>query len=73
MSEPGRQLGGRCRQPGSDADANREVEGAALAFDTVQPDAAAHQFDQALADHQAEAGTAIAPGGRGIGLAEGGE
>ena len=35
--------------------------------------AAGHQFDQALADHQAEAGTAIAPGRRGVGLAEGGE
>ena len=29
---------------------------------------AAHQFDQTLADHQPQPGTAVTPGGRGVGL-----
>src|SRR5207302_1288354 len=35
-----------------------------------QTDFAAHEFDQPLTDGQAEAGAAVAAGGRGIGLRE---
>ena len=37
----------------------------------LDPDASAHQLDQALADGQPEAGAAVAPRGRGVDLAEG--
>ena len=47
-----------------------EPEAAALADLALHPQLAAHQLDQALADHQAQAGTTETPGGRGLGLGE---
>jgi hypothetical protein len=47
-----------------------EVEGGALAACAFHPDAAAHEFDQVLADGQSQPGAAVFAGGGGIGLAE---
>ena len=48
----------------------REVERAAVSLLALDPDAAAHQLDQALRDRQAEAGAAVLPGRRAVGLGE---
>ncbi len=50
-----------------------DAEGAAFSRRRFDGDAAAHQFDQALADRQAEAGAAKLAGGRGVTLEEGRE
>ena len=48
-----------------------EPEGGAFAAFTFDGDGAAHLFDQALTDHQAEAGAAVFAGGGVVGLAKG--
>jgi hypothetical protein len=50
-----------------------EPEAAADARRALGADFSAHHFGQAARDHQAKAGTAVAPGGRGIDLLEGAE
>jgi hypothetical protein len=50
--------------------ARGKPEGAAHARGAVDPDAAAHQLDELLADHQAEAGAAVLAGGRRVRLVE---
>ena len=50
-----------------------EVEAAAAALRAVQPQPAAHQAHQALADRQAQPGAAEAARGRGLGLREAAE
>ena len=59
-----------CTRRRADAEPDREVErrpGAGLAF---EPDAAAHQVDQAAADRQAETGAAMLARRRHVGLRE---
>ena len=48
-----------------------EMESGTLVRDALDPHVAAHEFDEALADGEAETGTAVLPSGRGVGLAEG--
>src|SRR5215213_11195864 len=52
---------------------DREVEDAAGTERALDPDLPPHQLDEALADRQAESRAAVAPGRRGIDLAEGPE
>ena len=47
------------------------MEAAAAAGRAVDRELAAHQLHQVLADRQPEAGAAVAPAGRGVGLREG--
>src|SRR5205814_5652 len=52
-------------------EAHGEPEGRAAAGAVVHADLAAHDADEALGNRQAEAGSAVAAGGRAVGLAEG--
>ena len=62
------QAGGRGGgRPGRDG----EMERGAFAGIALDPDLAAHQFGQAFADRQAQAGAAVVAGGGGIHLLEG--
>ena len=53
------------------SEANNEVKGAALTWEAFQPNAARHQFDQALADGQSQSCAAVSPSHRTVGLREG--
>ncbi len=55
----------RAAEPGG------ELEGAALAFDALDPDASAHHTDELRADGEPEAGAAELAAGRAVGLGEG--
>ena len=65
----------RRRRPGHravrQAEAGREVEGAALADRALDPDPAAHHLHQLRGDGQAQAGAAVLARGGGVGLGEG--
>ena len=52
---------------------DEKAEFAALPGNAFDRNMAAHQFDQSLADDQSQPGTAVASGGRGVGLGEGAE
>ena len=62
--------GGPRPRPGAPVQADGEVEGAPLAGLALDPDAAAHQLDQAGGDREAEAGPAVVAGRRAVGLGE---
>ena len=55
---------------GDRLEADAELEQAALARPALDADAAIHHLDQALRDREPQPGTAVLPGGRGIGLGE---
>ena len=65
-----RGLPGRRRGGGGGPGQNGEMERGALAGIALDPDLAAHQLGQALADGQAQAGAAVMAGGGGIHLLE---
>ncbi len=69
----GRGLGKGVGGGGRGAEGEGEVEGGALADGAVDADGAAHEFDEALADDEAEAGAAVFAGGGGVDLGEGAE